>query len=1128
MAYQGYVRYPTIHGDQIVFTAEDDLWLVTTTGGRAERLTAGVAEITNARFSPDGQSLAFTGKDEGPAEVYVMPLDGGAARRLTYEGAEAIIAGWRPDGAGILYASNAYQPMRRWWALHEVAPDGGASRVLPYGVAHSIAFGPRGALIVGRNTDEPAHWKRYRGGTAGYLWIDRDGSGAFTRLLPTLNSNVSYPCWLGERIYFISDHEGVGNVYSCQPDGGDLTRHTQQTDYYARGLSSDGRTLVYHAGGDLYTVGPDESAGRKIAVTLTGARSQRARRFVSAAQYLDSWAIHPQGHRVAVTARGKAYSLGAFSGAVIQHGEPDQTRYRAAEWLAGGERIVAVADAVSEPRLVIFAADGATPERTLDALDVGNVIELRAAPVGEQVALLNHRGEFMLVNLADGAATIFDRTDFGRDEMARRMRGIAWSPDAQWVAYAFGLSAQQVAIKLYHLTTGETHQITDPVLYDTQPAFDPNGKYLYFLGARDLDPVQDNLQFEWSFPKGIRPYLITLRNDQRSPFTPLPTPADAEDDEDEPTKPGAKSGAKSDNLAADGALDGKLDNKPAEKPAPAPVVIDLDGIQRRVIAFPVDEGRYSRIMGTHEGAVFAVFPVEGTLKKGWLPGVPEANGALEGYHFEKRKHETLVEGVSDFTVTPNGKTLLYRAGERLRILKAGEKPHEGDDLPAEARQKPGRDSGWLDLERVKVSVQPAAEWRQMYREAWRLQREHYWTAEMSGLDWQVVYDRYEPLVARVGSRAELSDLLWEMQGELGSSHAYEFGGEYRPHPEYHQGSLGVDWRFDAATGRYHIARLLEGDPWEPDLTSPLGAPGVNAQVGDAVVAINGQAVSRERSPQQLLVNQVGAEVAVTLAPAADGAATRIVTVRAIGDDHSARYRDWVAANRRAVHAASDGRVGYIHIPDMGEYGYSLFHRGFLVEYDRPGLIVDVRWNGGGMVSNLVMEKLLRPRLGYSYQRWGHAAPYFIESPRAKQGAIVALTDENAGSDGDIFSHAFKMLKLGPLVGKRTWGGVVGIDPYVPLADGSVTTQPEFSFWFNDVGWGVENYGTDPTIEVEYPPQAFARGEDPQLDRSIQEALRLIAEHPAPTPAPPLPPARSMRATFAPAFEPTTRAANVRE
>ncbi len=1096
MAYLGYARFPTISGDQIVFTAEDDLWLTTTSGGRAERLTAGVAEITNARFSPDGKTLAFTGKDEGPTEVYVMPLDGGNARRLTYEGCDSVIAGWRPDGSGVIYVSSAYQPSRRWRALHEVAPTGGEPRVLPYGVAHSIAFGPGAALVIGRNTDEPAHWKRYRGGTAGHLWIDATGSGEFTRLLPDLNSNVSYPCWIGERVYFISDHEGIGNVYSCLPDGGDLTRHTQHTDYYTRGLSTDGKTLVYHAGGDLYTLDPNARQGRMIETTLTGARTQRARKFVPAAQYLDSWAIHPQGHKVALTTRGKAFSMGAFDGAVLQHGDPDQTRYRMAAWLADGERIVAVADDLSEPRLVVFKADGTAGEQVLRDLDVGNVLELRPAPVGEQVALLNHRGQFLLVNLSDGSLKQLDRTEYGRDEMARRMKGIAWSPDAQWLAYAFALSPQQVAIKLCRVATGETYQITEPVLYDAQPAFDPNGKYLYFLGARDLDPVQDNLQFEWSFPKGIRPYLITLKRDLRSPFTPLPEPADEEEGEEKADK-GAKAEQNGKSAAA--------------KKAPEPVEIDLDGIQQRVVAFPVPEDRYGRVMGTHEGVVFSSFPVEGTLKKSWIPGAAETNGTLEYYAFKTHKTDPLVEGITDFTVTPNGKTLLYRAGEKLRILKAGEKPPESDDMPPEMRDKPGRATGWLDLERVKVSVRPDAEWRQIFREAWRLQREQFWVADMRGVDWLTVYDRYAPLVDRVGSRDELSDLIWEMQGELGSSHAYEFGGEYRPHPEYRQGSLGVNWQVDEKSGRYTIARFLQGDVWEPENTSPLLAPGVNAQVGDAVIAINGQAVTRERSPQQLLVNQAGNEVEVTLQPA-NGGAARPVIVRALGDDHGARYRDWVEANRRAVHEATNGRVGYIHIPDMGEYGFSLFHRAYLVEYDREGLIIDVRWNGGGMVSNLILEKLMRPRIGYSFQRWGHAAPYFIESPRGA-GALVCLTDENAGSDGDIFSHSFKMLKLGPLVGKRTWGGVVGIDPYMILADGSITTQPEFSFWFNDVGWGVENYGTDPTVEVDYPPQAYMRGEDPQLARSIAEALRLIEEHPSPTPTPPPPPTQIAHATF---------------
>ncbi len=1070
MAVQGYLRFPTIAGDSIVFAAEDDLWRVNASGGRAERLTADVAEARNPRFSPDGRLIAFTGWTEGPGEVYVMSSDGGEAQRLTYQGDTAAVAAWRPDGSAILYASSAGEPSRRMVTLQQVAPTGGPTTTLPYGPARSIAFGPGGAVVLGRNTAEPAFWKRYRGGTAGYLYIDATGSGDFKRLV-NLTSNITAPCWVGDRVYFISDHEGIGIVYSCLATGEDLRRHSDQTEYYARGLSSDGRRLVYFAAGDIYLLDPMASNGTKLDITLSSASAQRARKFVSAGRYLDSWAIHPKGYAVGLTARGKAFSMGNWDGPALQHGARDGVRYRHMQWLSDGAHLVAVSDDGSEPTLTVFASDGAEPARTIAGLDIGHVVELRSSPTAPQVAMMNHRNELLLADVEQGTLRRLDRTDFGRSDLGGVSNGLAWSPDGRWIAYAFGITAQQTAIKLCQVETGAVTQATNPVLRDMRPAFDPAGRYLYFLSARTFDPVYDNLRFDAGFPKGVRPYLLTLRRDLVSPFIPQAEPPKSE---------------------AEQQLEQGKKDEPAPQPAvPTPVEIDLDGIAGRIVAFPVPEGRYDRILGTHEGVAFLAMPVEGTLNDNWLPSVPEAKGTIEGYHFDSYKHEPLIEGVSDFTITPDGKTLLYRAGDRLRVVKAGEKPS------GEGGNEPGRQSGWVDLERVKVSVQPESEWRQMFAEAWRLQREQFWVADMGGVNWKAIYERYAPLVARVGSRGELSDLMWEMQGELGSSHAYEIGGEYRPHPDYSEGHLGIDWRYDAQSGRAIITRIVEGDPWDTEATSPLRIPGVNAQVGDAILAINGQPVTADALPDQLLVNQAGREVQVRIQPA-DGSEARNVTVRATGDGHSGRYRDWVEANRRAVHEATGGRVGYLHIPDMSYVGFAEFYRYYLMEYDHDGLIIDVRYNGGGMVSGLLLEKLARKRLGYDFQRWGPPAPYVAQSPR---GPMVALTDENAGSDGDIFSHAFKMLGLGPLVGMRTWGGVVGIEPYIPLADGSVTTQPEFSFWFSDVGWGVENYGTDPTIEVEYLPQAYMAGKDPQLERAIAEAVKLVEEHPAPTPAP---------------------------
>jgi tricorn protease len=401
---------------------------------------------------------------------------------------------------------------------------------------------------------------------------------------------------------------------------------------------------------------------------------------------------------------------------------------------------------------------------------------------------------------------------------------------------------------------------------------------------------------------------------------------------------------------------------------------------------------------------------------------------------------------------------------------------------------------------------PGAEWRQMLREAWRLQREHFWTSDMAEIDWLAVYARYLPLVDRVSSRSEFSDLIWEMQGELGTSHAYEFGGDYRLEPNYHQGFLGADIAFDAERNGWKITHIYLGDAWDSASDSPLAKPGVNVSEGDLILAINGQKLNRRRSPASALVNQAGEDVALTILPQGEEK-PRQVTVRLLYNETSARYREWVESCRQRVHAASGGRVGYLHIPDMMGAGFAEFHRGYLAEVERQGLIVDVRFNRGGHVSALLLEKLARRRIGYDIARWSQEL--FPYPPESVLGPMVALTNEHAGSDGDIFSHGFKLMKLGPLVGKRTWGGVVGIEPRHNLVDGTVTTQPEFSFWFMDVGWGVENYGTDPDIEVDIAPQDYARGVDTQLERGIEEILNLLEANPPRLPELPPRPSRAL-------------------
>lgn len=1082
----GYLSFPTIHEDTVVFVCEDDLWTVPAGGGVARRLTSNLGMIGKPALSPDGSLLAFTGREEGTSEVYVMPAAGGPATRVTYLGVATSVVTWMPDGQRVVFASNTGQAFGRQALLYAVPAGGGEHVTLPTGPAASISFGLAGGRVIGRNTTDLARWKRYRGGTAGDMWVDEDGSGRWRRLI-ALQGNVTLPLWVGDRIYFISDHEGVGNLYSCRPSGDDLRRHSRHSDYYVRNASTDGRRIVYQAGAELFVFDPTQDTSQRIEVDLRSPRVQRNRKFVDAADYLQGYALHPEGYAVAVACRGQVFSMANWEGAVLQHGEPVTVvdgvevavRRRLAAWLPDGQRLVLVSDAEGEEALEVHRADASEPAQRLEGLDLGRPVLLAVSPTADQVALTNHRNELLLVDLEQTAVKVLDRSPYAR------IGAMAWAPDGRWIAYSYADSTQTSIIRLCRTETGETWNVTRTVLRDEEPAFDPEGNYLYFLSARDFDPVYDNLHFDLNFPFGMRPYLVTLRADLPSPFVPRPkapgekpTPDDGKDRPNQAAEQG------------DAAQPAAVDEPPAkdeqEHEVPHAVEIDLEGIADRILAFPVDEGLYQQIRGIKGKVLFTSRPAEGALKhRRPLGAMPPANATLEVYDFGEQKHDTLVEGVTDFEVSLDAKTLIYRAGSRLRVLKAGEKPEEKNN------SAPSRKSGWLSLGRVPVSVLPGAEWAQMYRHAWRLQRDQFWSEDMSGVDWQAVYRRYWPLVSRVATRAEFSDLMWEMQGELGTSHAYEFGGDYRPEPDYDHGFLGADFAYDAETGGYRITRIVHGDPWDEDGNSPLAHVGANVRVGDVLLAIGGRRLSRELSPRHLLVNQAGREVLLTVLGQGE-AKPRAVTVKTLRQEGPALYREWVENNRRRVHEATDGRVGYLHIPDMGPRGYAEFHRSYLAEVIREGLVVDVRYNGGGHVSQLLLEKLARRRIGYDVPRWSQPRPYPEESVG---GPMVALTNEQAGSDGDIFCHAFKLMKLGPLIGKRTWGGVIGIWPRETLVDGGVTTQPEFSTWFEDVGWGVENYGTDPDIEVEITPEDYAAGRDPQLERAIAEVMRLLAENP---------------------------------
>jgi tricorn protease len=1052
---QGYYRYPTIAGDRIVFVCEDDLWSVPAGGGIASRLTVSFGTCSYPRISPDGRWIAFVSTDEGNPEVYVMPAEGGEPRRVTFMGGTlASVVGWSDDSSEIYFAGNPVA-----WYENETRPlavpaAGGEPRELALGHARSFAYGPNGALAIGRNAFDPARWKRYRGGTAGEIWVDATGGGTFERL-PLPDGNPCWPMWCGDRIFFLSDHEGIGNLYSCDTAGGSIVRHTHESEYYVRFPSTDGGRVVYTAGGALflYDVAADEA--REVPVETHSAAPQTVRRFESASESLEHFAPHPDGTRIAFVSRGQAFSMPLFEAAVTHHGGSSRARTRLTEWLRDGKRFVCVSDANGYEQIVVHRGDGGADPKPVTTGDIGRVTELAASPASDVVAFANHRHELCVLDLEDGKVRVLDTSP------AHRINDIAFSPDGRFIAYVWWPAHGTSIVRVAKVKSGKVHDVTSPLRVDQSPAWDPEGKYLYFISTRDFNPVYDALQFDLSFPQASRPFVVTLRNDVPSPFVPKPKPVHRDHDHDHNRDDADKSGK-----AAD-------------------VDIDFDGIQGRVLGFPVEEGEYGQIAAARERVLFTRFPVKGIKPSRREDREGEESGSLHAYDFEHQRFATIASECDEIRLGNDFRTLIYRAGDRLRAIDAmADLPEDGEE--AKPGTEAGRKTGWIDLERASVEIVPRDEWAQMYREAWRLQTEQFWVENMSDIDWDRVYDRYKAVLPRVRTRGELSDLIWEMQGELGTSHAYEYGGDYRVPPQYQRGFLGADLAYDADRDGYRIERIYRGDSWNRDHDSPLAEPGLDVREGDVIVAIGGKRLSRDVSPDELLVNAAGKEVSITLRSRKDE--ERAVLVKALGNEAALRYRAWVEGNRKIVHDRSGGRVGYLHIPDMGPWGFSEFHRGYLSEFDRKGLIVDVRYNRGGHVSPLLLEKLARKRVGFDVPRYGAAVPY---PPESVGGPIVAMTNQFAGSDGDIFSHCFKLYKLGPLIGKRTWGGVIGIDPYHHLVDGTLTTQPEFSFWFTDAGWGVENYGTDPDHDVDIAPHDYRDGKDPQLDLALELMERAL-------------------------------------
>ncbi|MFD5062461.1 S41 family peptidase [Streptomyces sp. NPDC058394] len=1079
MTQPAYLRYPHVQGELIAFTAEDDVWLAPLDGGRAWRVSADNRPVSQPRISPDGTNVAWTSTRDGAPEVHLAPVDGGPSKRLTYWGdARTSVRGWTAEGDVLVISTQGQVSLRRSWA-RAVPVDGGPARTLPYGPVGSLAYGPGGRVLLLSATmgREAATWKRYRGGTAGKLWLAQapgegqgpDGVAEFVRIHEGLDGNIECPMWVGDRLAFLSDHEGVGALYSSLPDGSDLRRHTEADGFYARHATTDGTRVSYSSAGELWLLDDLEGAGpRRLDIRLGGQRADLQPHPVHAGSHLDSASPDRTGRGSAVGTRGAVHWVTHREGPARALAVEPGVRARLPRTFQadGDQHVVWVTDAEGDDALECAPATGIAPgtaPRRLAAGRLGRVLDLAASPDGSRFAVASHDGRILIVERERGEVHEVDRSEHGDAS------GLVFSPDSAWLAWSHPGPEPLSQLKLAHLADLSVAEATPLRFRDYAPAFTIDGKHLAFLSERAFDPVYDAHVFDLAFVGACRPHLLTLAATTPSPFGPQR--------HGRPTEKEKSSG------------DGDQDN-----PTALPVTrIDLEGLADRIVPLPVEAARYSSLRAAKDGLLWLRHPVTGVL--GTAGATPDSRGpetVLERYDLEKLHSDELASDVSRFAVSGDGKRLVLHTRGKLRVVPADSRVPAGSDDDHDG----GSDT--VDLSRIRRTVEPAAEWRQMYDEAGRIMRDNFWRPDMGGVDWDGVLERYRPVLARVATHDDLVDLLWEVQGELGTSHAYVTPPGGRHDDTSRQGLLGADIsRTD--DGHWRIDRILPSETSDPAARSPLAAPGVAVRAGDAILAVDGQEIDPLTGPGPLLTGSAGKPVELTVEPA-DGGNLRHVVVVPTADEEALRYHAWVADRRAYVHERSGGRLGYLHVPDMVGSGWAQLHRDLRVEVAREGLVVDVRENRGGHTSQLVVEKLARRIVGWDLPRGMQPYSYPGDAPR---GPVVAVANEFSGSDGDIVNAAIKALRIGPVVGTRTWGGVVGIDSRYRLVDGTLVTQPKYAFWLEGYGWGVENHGVDPDVEVVMAPQDHASGRDPQLDAAIRIALEGLAESPAKT-APGLP------------------------
>lgn len=1018
------LRYPDIHRDTIVFVYAGDLWSVPASGGDARRLTSHEGYELFPRFSPDGTTIAFTAEYEGNSDVYTIPAAGGEPRRLTWHPLFDRVTGWTPDGR-IVFRSKRSSAIQTFDRLFTLAPEGGVPVELPLPAGAMNAFSPDMSKIAyNRTATETFYWKRYRGGMQSHIAIYDFKTHAYEEI-PHGDAAELFPMWFRDSIFFVSDRDGMMNLYRYDVASRAIRQLTQYKEYDIKwpSLAADGSgRIVYENGGALYVYDIARETSTRVPVRVHTDAPAAHRATINVKKWLQTIALSPSGARALVGARGEVFTVPAKEGEVRNITNTSGARELWPVWSPDGKWIAYASDRSGEYELYVRAQDGSGEERRLTSLGPGFRSDLTWSPDSKKLAWSEVSHALQYLDIDSGKVTTVDR---GEREAVNGH--FSWSPDSRWIAYAKVRMTGFGQLFAYSLVEGKSHPITDGLTDDSQPRFDSSGNYLFFVSRRTFDPHFSDFEKTFNFNDTMRVYVVTLRSDLPSPFAP-----------------------KSDE-----------ENAESAKAATSPFRIDFANIDRRVLPLPIDAGDYKKLAATDGKAFYLV------------------RNALKSFDLGTREEKTIIEKTDDYAIGAHGDRVVYRSGETVGILDANGSGKPGD--------------GAVNLAHLDMQLDRRAEWKQIFDEAWRMLRDNFFDPTMRGLDWPAMKRRYEAELPYVSSRNDLNTLIGELNGELGISHIGAYGGDVAEGSKTKAGLLGAD--YDVVDGFYRIRKIYRGDNSADETRSPLDTPGVDVREGDYILAVNGRPLRAPASIYAALDQTSGRQVTLLVNDKPSEAGARRNVVVPVASESGLRYRDWVEANRKKVDAATNGRCAYIHIPDTSTRGISEFGRQFYAQSDKACLLLDERWNSGGEIPDFFFERLARRHL--EYDKWRYVADVEVQQP-AILGPKVLIINEYAGSGGDSLADYFRKYALGPIIGKRTWGGLVGIGDELPMIDDGHVTVPDVAVWDVVNGkstWIVENHGVDPDIEVDNRPDLVIAGRDPQLERGIAILNEELAKHP---------------------------------